>query len=530
MRLSYLVVGAVLILVAIVASASSAFSFRLSEDAVFTHGTEAQVYAYADQTAAFSTLSQYANVRVENFGDHALIHLLAPDCLQGTETIIIRATNGTVTLSKTISLTNLPSRSCPAYIQPTPQINAFYIPSSLTFSHTFDATHYDLQMDTDSACTPVTVGQTHIMRIRLQNDGAALSVTLRPMDEDGGATHTYLSRSQFSLDRNELESAIAYVRALKSGTHFVTIEALRGDIVVGRTSACIQVTDVMTASLVVPARTDALACQLTPISVQLTNDGTAQQRFTIQGNGINPVALVVPAGQTVQTTVQLNASQLRPNENVVAIRAQGDQTAGTAYVVVNVLPCGAQVFTTAVSIQPELLAWTIRVQNDQDTPLRNVTLWVSGIPASWGQVSDSADISPHSSKDLAVRVTRTTDEAANPVIHVLADGKEIAQHSVGAIAQGPGITGRVISAFAGNWLWIFAALLLVLAAVLFFRARDNNLDAAENTPPTDTGSTDDNTDAYKEKVRSVKVKVEQSGTESTNTNGNGSNGKKQNGH
>ena len=90
---------------------------------------------------------------MENLGDHAKIHLLAPACLQGPETITIRATNGTVRFEKRISLTNQPRQSCSSYIQPTPLGNAFYVPSSLTFSHTYDATHYDLDLDAGTSCT-----------------------------------------------------------------------------------------------------------------------------------------------------------------------------------------------------------------------------------------------------------------------------------------------------------------------------------------------------------------------------------------
>lgn len=505
MRWSYLLVGILMLLAAVWANA---FSFYVSQDTLHTSGTEATLYAYATERVAFSVQSQYTNARVENFGDHAKIHLLAPDCMSGTETITIRATDGRTDQFKTITLTHLPRQACDTYIQPTPEINAFYLPASLTFSHTYDATHYDLNVDAGTSCTQVEVGQTVNRKVHLYNQGAAVSVRLRAAETEG-ATHTFLAREEFTIDRNELQTTAAYIRALKAGVHYVTLEALRGDVVIGRAAACIEAHDVLRAQLTVPSRVDASACRLTPFDVQVRNDGTVAQTFVIQGDGVQPASLYVPAGQTASQTVLFNASGLRPNENVVAIRAQGPDTAGTAFVIVNVVPCAAQVIVIPISVQPETLAWTVRVQNDQDTPLRNVTLLVSGIPSSWPQVSDSADIPPHSSRDLTVRVTRTTDEGANPVIHVLADGREIAQHPVGAVPPGPSFTGRVIGAISANWFLILAALLFLVAALWFFRARDDRQrQEAAATPPADTGSTDENTDLYKEKVRSVKVKVE----------------------
>ncbi|MBI2446002.1 hypothetical protein HYV43_06450 [Candidatus Micrarchaeota archaeon] len=519
MKLSYLLVGIGLLLAAVLANA---FTLYVSEDAVHTAGTQAVVYAYASERVAFSVQSEYVNARVENLGDHAQIHLLAPDCLQGTQTITIRATNGTSSQEKRITLTNQPRQSCSSYIQPTPLTDAFFVPKSLTFSHTYDATHYDLDVDAGTACTNVVVGQTVQQKVRLSNQGAAVTVRLRPA-EDESATHTYLAREEFVLDRNELKSSVAYIRALKPGVHYVALEALRGDIVIGRASACVNAADVYHATLTVPTRIDASACQLTSVPVQVRNDGTAPQTFVIQGDGLTPQSLFVPAGQTAQADVQLDASGLRPNENVVAVTAKGQNTAGTAFMIVNVIPCAAQIVTTPVSISPETLVWTVRVDNGQDTPLRNVTLSVSGIPTSWTQVSDAVDIPPHSSADLTVRVTRTTDEGANPVIHVLADGREIAQHAVAPIAPRSSITGRVIGAISDNLFFILAALLLVVAALWFLGAGSNRERQAAAVQPVDTGSTDQNTEIYKGQVRSVKVKVESNTKTETKPDGNGRN-------
>ncbi|GEM_PF-2303370 len=505
MKLSYLIVGIALILAAVLANA---FTFSVSQDAVHTSGTEATLYAYASERVAFSVQNQYTNARVENFGDHAKIHLLAPDCMSGTETLTIRATDGQTSQLKKITFTNLPRQSCSSYIQPTAEINAFYVPSSLTFSHTYDATHYELNVDAGTSCTPVVVGQTVNRKVHLYNQGAAVSVRLRAAETEG-ATHTFLAREEFTLDRNELQTTAAYIRPLKAGVHYVTLEALRGDVVIGRASACIDARDIFHARLSVPSRVDALACQLTPVDVQVQNDGTADQTFVLLGKGVQPVSVHVPAGQSAQVTFQLNASLLRPNENVLGITAQGQETSGTAFVIVNVVSCALQVITIPVNLQPETLSWTVRVQNDQDTPLRNVTLQVSGIPSTWTQVSDSVDVAPHSSKELSVNVTRTTEEGANPVVHVLSDGRQIAQHPVGPVAQGPSLTGRVIGAISASWFVILAALLFVLAALWFFRARTDRLrqEAAAN-PPENGKSTEENTDIYKDKVRSVKVKVE----------------------
>lgn len=506
MKWSYLFAG---ILVLLAAVWVNSFSLYASEDVVHTSGTQATIYAYATESVAFSVQSQYANARVENLGDHAKIFLIAPDCLSGTETITIRATNGIENQFKKISLTNQPRQSCSSYIQPTPEINAFFVPSSLTFSHTFDATHYDLDVDAGSSCTPVAVGKTVAKKIRLSNQGAVLSVRLRAV-EDESATHTFLAREEFALDRNELESSVAYIRALKPGIHYVAVEALRSDLVVGRASACVEAKDVFHATLTVPTRVDASACLLTPVSVTVANDGTADQTFSIQAEGIKPESVFVPAGESARVNLQLNASLLRPNENVVAVTAQGQNTAGTAFLVVNAIPCGPQVVSTPVSIQPEALAWTIQVENGQDTPLRNVTLTVSGIPASWTQSSDSVDIPPHSSANVTVRVTRTTDEGANPAIHVLADGREIAQHQVAPIASRPSITGRIIGAISDSALFILAALLLVLAALWFFSAGSQRERQKTAIKPVDTGSTDENTELYKGQVRSIKIRAESS--------------------
>ncbi len=464
MKLSYLVAGALLLLGALMANA---FTIYTTVDAMHTSGTVVELYAYSSKPASFSVEAQYTNAMVENLGDHAKIRLIAPDCLKGTEAITIRATDGYTKQEKTVTLEHQPRKECTSYTQTQPTVPALYIPKTTILSSDYTPTSYDFQIDSPKSCIRMAVGEVRTYRVRVLNNGAATTVRLRAVDEDG--TNTVLEGAEFNADRNQLITTNARIHALKAGTHYIDIEALRGDVVVGRASACVAVEDTYHAILKAPGSVEAMQCGLTEIPVELRNDGTAPQVFTVGGQNIQPVTISLEKGQSAKLNLLLNASTLHANENTILIQAEGDGTLGAAYLVANVRLCGPQVTTQPPAFEAEALNWTIVVGNEKDTPLKNVTLLISGLPAAWRQKSDSVDIPPHGSAKLKATVERTTDEAANPVIHVLADGKEIAAYNAVPIAERPSFTGRLIESIGGGWT-LLTVLLLFLAAGLLMLA------------------------------------------------------------
>ncbi|HLD76339.1 MAG TPA: hypothetical protein VI874_04930, partial [Candidatus Norongarragalinales archaeon] len=126
----------------------------------------------------------------------------------------------------------------------------------------------------------------------------------------------------------------------------------------------------------------------------------------------------------------------------------------------------------------DTLVYAVSVTNDQDTPLRNVTLSVTELPPTWTVQSESVTISPHNMSKLTVSVTRNSDEGATPKISVLSDGRLIAQHSADPVAQRPSLTGRVITEASQNAGLIVLVLVLVAAAfMLSSRNRKNEFDS-----------------------------------------------------
>ncbi len=450
------------------AAAAGAFSLQLSADAVHTSGTTASLYAYADQNAAFSVESEYTNARVEQKGDHAKIFLLAPDCLSGTETITVRATNGTATRTQTLSLAHTPRAACAPYIHTEPLQKSLQAPQTLLFSHSFDATHYAMDLDAGSACVPAKVGQTVTQRIKIANDGAATSAQLRALENDG--THTALSKEEVTLQQNELTDAVAYIRADAAGTHYINIQALRGGIVIGSATACINAQEDERAILTVPGETTARQCETTTIPAELFNIGTKTQTFILDGDFIAPVTATLSSSGRQTVPLLLDTSKLRLNQNVIAIRATGEGTTGTAYTVVNVASCQPSVSVELINPQADSLSWAVLVTNNQDTPLRNVTLRIDGIPSAWTQQSQSVDIPAHGQALVGASVTRTTDEAASPVITVLADGVPINQQAAPAISQRASVTGAVIGINLENPYTPGTILLLLVGVAILFMA------------------------------------------------------------
>lgn len=465
---SFLIAGALLVLG--VAGVQS-FSMDITHDAVHTQGTIATIYAYASEKAAFSVESQYTNAQVTQYGDHALITLLAPDCLVGTETILVRATNGTKTQTQSIELTHQPRQVCTQYIHVQPLEPALEKPKSLYFSHEFDATHYALNVDAGESCTPVTVGQTFAKRVRVHNTGAAITADVHVIEDDT-ATRTTLDKTQVVIQQNELTSGVAYIQALSPGTHYVTVQVLRQGIVLGQAHACIQAEHDDQAILDVPERVDVRQCELVRLPVTVRNTGTRAQTFQLQGTALSPASVTLLPGEQETLHMVVDASALRLNENVVSIHAQSEFTQGTAWVVADVSSCQPTITTQITQTSTDGLSWTIRVQNNQDTPIRNVTAQVSNLPSDWSYTSTTVTVPPHDQSQIQVNVTRGSDEAANPILTVFAEGQPIASLNAPRIGSASSTTGL----FTGSLSESIAAaviLLLLLAAFLFFRAEGN---------------------------------------------------------
>lgn len=469
---SFLIAGVLLLLgVATV----HAFALELSHDGVHTQGTIAQVYAYTTETAAFSVESKYTNAQVTQYGDHALIKLLAPDCLVGTETIAIRASNGTQTLTKTLELTHSPRTACEKYIHASPLAPALEKPQSLYFSHEFDATHYAMQIDAGQSCTPVTVGQTFAKRVRIHNTGAAVTVDLHAVDDDT-ATRTVLEDATITLHQNELTDSVAYIQALSAGTHYVTIQVLRHGIVIGQAQACIQAEHDDAATLSVPQRVSVRQCEQYPLPVEIRNTGTRVQTFQITGDALSPASVTLAPNEERTLNLVLDPSQLRLNENVVAVHTKSDVAEGTAWVIADVSSCQSTIVTQITQTSTDGLEWSVLVQNNQDTPIRNATVQVSNLPDGWSYVSTTVTVPPHSQAEIKATVTRTTGEAANPILTVLVDGQPVATHQAPAIGATNPTTGLFTGSLADG-LILAAIVLLVLAAFMFFRAEGGFRDA-----------------------------------------------------
>lgn len=460
-----------LFLFLLLASASvHGLTLKTTTDGLTLSGTVGELYAYANEPAGFSVITNHSIAQLVQGGDHAKIRVLAPDCLDGTETITVVAQGTKERTEKTVQVTHLPRRDCQKLIFTQPIQPALEAPKSIYFSHAFDPTQYAVRIKAPASCTPLNVGQKSYVTLSLINEGAAGT-----FDLDADKEFAFLDHGTVFLDRRESKDVTLKYIPQKSGKFNVPVRVLRENQAIGSAEVCFEVGGTYQATLNVPVLVDAKSCERTTFDVTLKNTGTEFDRYDVQAEHSNSAQAFLEPGQSAKITLTLETSQLRDNENAIQVFAKSPRVEVLASTLVNVRPCGPLIVSQPLTAQiGDTLVYTVLVKNDKDTPIRNATLYATGIPAAWIVTPESKFIGPHSEANVSVTVLRNTDEAATPVVSVIADGQKISEHAFPAVEQrnAGSLTGRIISGAVEN-IAILAAVLLLLAAALLWTARNH---------------------------------------------------------
>jgi hypothetical protein len=135
----------------------------------------------------------------------------------------------------------------------------------------------------------------------------------------------------------------------------------------------------------------------------------------------------------------------------------------------------------------------VRVTNDFDVPLENVTVDLLNLPSDWEVIGEMGiTVAPNSVMDLRLWVKPSTDEEVHPIAVVKSNGEVIATKELPAIRGGAGgLTGLVTYALSQNALLIS---LLVIASLLIIVMSGRKGDANEG--------------ARQEKLEDIKQSVE----------------------
>ncbi|MBI5036610.1 hypothetical protein HZC09_04675 [Candidatus Micrarchaeota archaeon] len=445
---------------------SQALTMGTNVDALKLSGTIGEIYAYADQPAAFSVSAPYSIADIKQAGDNAKILLSAPQCLYGTEEITIVAANGTQSAEKKVYLTHEPRYSCENYIFARPQVQALSIQKSMVFSSEFDPTKYSLEI-TVPLCAKAKVGDTVVQKIGLLNAGASGTFVIQAEGE-----HAFLGQDAFNLQAREATEFPLIVKGVQSGRKWIELSAMRGRQVVSEARACVEFEDVYKAELNVPKKIEAKQCGFATIDAVIENKGTGEDSYTIKSDYSAPVQVTLKPGDKAKVDIPINASLLRLNENVVVISAISRNVEAVAAVVIDVKPCEPLVvaqISSVYSADGNEVNFTVEVTNEQDTPLRDVSIAVEGIPAEWKVSAEKKTIAPHSKANVTAAVLRTTEAEASPKITLYSGDSPITQKSLEKIPAKPSLTGRIFEGAADNAPWLVLAILVLVAAFMFVR-------------------------------------------------------------
>ncbi len=375
--------------------------------------------------------------------------------------------------------------------------------STITYSRFYDPTELDVSFHGDQSCAQAYTGDWVRSEITLVNRGAASTFDLRLIG-DKEKLNAVLGSSYLSLSRNGAQDVFVDFQPsrVQGGRYWVTLQVMTGGVVVGERDFCVDVVDRFEARVLLPQSVEFDACSNGLIHGEVQNMGTAADSYAIVA-GVD-YALVTPSevylepGEKASFEISVDSAALPQGSSLIPVAAVNSRSespiVGEGAVTILKIPC-SQAGEVDVSSSEEdgFFEVVVRVTNDFDVPLENVTVDLLNLPNDWEVIGETGvTIAPNSVMDLRLWVKPSTDEEANPVAVVKSNGEVIATKELPAIRGGAGgLTGLVTYALSQNALLIS---LLVIASLLIIVMSGRKGDANEG--------------ARQEKLEDIKQSVE----------------------
>ncbi|MEM4255610.1 MAG: hypothetical protein QXR53_04785 [Candidatus Norongarragalinales archaeon] len=523
--------ASVLLLFALLFGAANALSLYSNADHVSIRGTEGKVYFWVvntdgiAKTAAFNADLGELNGFFEDDGviipergaKGTWLRFHAPFCFRGTERIEVNAdvcdANGRCeVLRKTVLVAANPPEHCERYDDRRVATDSFVPPrsygagslawSNLVYSSYYDPTDFDAEISGSDYCVKIKPGESVRKPFSIINRGAASTFDLRTLGEESEVNSFVFPRS-VSLRRGESEEVWVDLRPgwVEGGRHYVSLQVMRKGQVIAESPICVEIEDVFEAQVRLPSSVSGKQCEEIKFQGFVENKGTARDSFSLavpRNSLATPDYIELNAGEKAVFSISIPANSLKVGENdfLVTAKSSAKGMVGQANLKVEAGSCAVAAPVKSTETRGDtVVELSVSVTNSFETPLKNVSAVVEGIPSSWKVESNAVgSIAPGESAGLSVKITQTTsEEAASPVLVVKSEGKEIGREPLRAIKPS-GISGLFVGLSQNSLL--VALLIIAALAVVVLVARRRQQETLVFK------------DAYRERLLSIKNAVE----------------------
>ena len=486
-----------LLLVALVCVAN-AFTFSASADSAEISCSEGKTFVWiANDLSTVASVSFSAQTtQLNGFFDEPYLsvpagqakgtwfHFSSGNCFRGEEEVSLsaRICSGDACSTKTIPLKVyvFPCTTCSQYVDGAPNVDYYeeaapanVIKSGVEFQRLFYPTEYSVAIKGGEECATIVPGKLYRQKLLLINKGPAATFDLKLHD---GAVLASLSHSYVSLQRGEAKNIFVDVKPVAGGIYYLTLDAMHSGVTVGQEELCFEAKDIYKAEIALPRAVEIRDCEadLLKITGSIRNLGTAADTYFFAGtiSVLMPEPMLLKAGEEKPFEIVVNVSKLRAGENVLQIRGESDNAIGMGEMSVFVTRCEETSVGAQQQQNENVVTVAVKLRNDGDSELKNVSVEVQGIPSAWEVTAPSGiTVAPHSEKEVEVVIKQTTDEEADPVLVAKSDGKEIGRIDLPKIVPPtPGITGLFVMTLTRNWL-IILVVIIIAAIVLVLGAR-----------------------------------------------------------
>ncbi|NUN11143.1 hypothetical protein HUU53_00680 [Candidatus Micrarchaeota archaeon] len=503
----------------------SAVSLETSDNSITISGTEARVFAWIS-TKGFDSASFHADLGPLNgfFEDSFVdltktrgtyLHLTAPDCAEGSYDLLLTAractNNECIPVSKTIRVYVLARKSC-SYKYDLGQAYDYFegphqyghgstIYSTVQKHSYYDPTDYQVRITGPTSCLQVKADSYAKIKANVYNQGASTSIDLRLVGNEE-ELNAIPSQNHLSLSKNEVDSVYINVNPsrVRDGRYFLTLQATVGGVVVGDQSFCFDVENDRQANLDVPLTVKGNVCEPIVFYGTIQNTGTGQDSFTIEAPSfvsVNPHRISLGPSEFSQIQFLVNPGELPIGSSTMQIKLiedfEGKTSAGN--IQFQITSCtnkpSTETSVTTSNVSQDLYKYTAVINNDGLSDLQNVRMRLEGVPNSWEQKSDLITIPGQTSQIVSLLLTRNSDEAAEPVLIIEADGRTIETIPVDKIpARGSGITG-LFTALGQNSFFIGILIIIAVVIIMVLFGRRKTIE-----------------DEYRDRITSLKHAVE----------------------
>lgn len=517
MNIKIVAAGILLIVLALVVSVN-AIEIKTSDDSISIHSTEGKFFAYVKNTAQdrrdlyLSVSAEQLSAFVEPYSttiaagatSGAYIRVTAPDCFRGSEVVIIHAqlcsSTSCETASRKVVVDVTPAKFCSSYIDGY-ATDVQFIPgtscgsngcygvnsieprqSRLVNSQSFDPIGYDLRIVGGDKCIKVLRGEIGRVRLTLSNRGAAANYDLRVVTDSN--LDAYTSKDYVSLQRSATEDVYVDIKPLLDSQpvrQFVTFQALHLDDLIAQKDVCIEMSDEFKTLLAVPSAASATTSKDLTIQVEITNQGTTAQRYTLSVSNsklegkisLEPQDFLLKPGAKKIVDVEIATSGIRPGSyrlNYLAISEETQESADTVLTISRgnggaIQPAGNLQLDLENEQKDNVLKVSATIRNEGESNLEGLTMSVLGLPSGWA-ISEISPLSiaANSEELVEFEITMNSADEVMPLLVVKQAGKTIASEALPKIS---GKAGGFSGLFTLNSQNIVLGL-IVLAGILVF--------------------------------------------------------------